>query len=223
MIIGREPMSRLVPPRSGIVRAMAFALLGLGSAAIPGCESPAGIAGAVVGTTALGAQAPTHEIEQIYYLGAFDPQEQVPSSVYRIRVHGQASFMSRVKFASGWVKAELIDSLNSRVAFDKEGETTKVERGEGESLEAIQTGRRLILFGPEGFRKVPKDHRLVIVMGTNPEDFFKAIDTALGQAAVVEGEQLDEKTGQEIFAEILRVQGEAIRLADLRADIGNQP
>lgn len=194
-------------------RVVAFPFLCLFSL---GCESPLGIAGAAVGTTAFGAQAPTHEIEQIYYLGAFDPQEQVPSSVYRIRVHGQASFISLVKFASGWVRAELIDSLNSRVAFDKEGDVPKIERNE-DSLAAIQTGRRLILFGPEGFRKVPKDHRLVIVMGTNPEAFFKAVDAALGQAAVLEGERLDEKTGKVIYEELIRVQGEAVKMAELRA------
>ena len=38
--------------------------------------------------------------------------EQVPPSVYRVRVKGQASFLSATKFASGWVPADLVDSLS---------------------------------------------------------------------------------------------------------------
>src|SRR3954454_10006055 len=47
-----------------------------------GCATPAQTAlliGAGVGaTTATLAQAPGEEMEQIYYLGCFDPQEQIP-------------------------------------------------------------------------------------------------------------------------------------------------
>ena len=48
-----------------------------------GCGSAAGNfivgAGAV---TALGGEAANQELEQVYYLGVFDPQEQVPEAVY---------------------------------------------------------------------------------------------------------------------------------------------
>ncbi len=74
-----------------------------------------------VGVTLVGAQAPSHEIERIYYLGVFDPQDQLPPQVYRVRVHGQASFISFMRFASGWVHASLIDSLGGSVGFNKEG------------------------------------------------------------------------------------------------------
>src|SRR4051794_18904725 len=80
------------------------------------------IVGVAVPVTALLAVTPTNEIEQIYYLGVFDPQEQVPSTIYRIRVHGQSSALSNMRFGSGWVKAALIDSLNTSVHFD--GSTT---------------------------------------------------------------------------------------------------
>ena len=50
---------------------------------------------------------------------------------------------------------------------------------------SLPTGRKLVLFGPEGFRPVPKNHRLVIVMGSNPEEFFKAIDESLGMISKV--------------------------------------
>jgi hypothetical protein len=72
----------------------------------------------------------------------------------------------------------------------------------------LQTGRRLVLFGPEGFREAPRDHRLVILMGTSPEEFFKAIDTALGEISQV---QL-EKDNAGIQRELMQA------LIDLRAD-----
>ena len=42
------------------------------------------------------------------------------------------------------------------------------------------SGRRLMMFGPEGFREAPRNHRLVVVMGSSPEKFFSAVDEALG-------------------------------------------
>jgi hypothetical protein len=41
------------------------------------------------------------------------------------------------------------------------------------------------MFGPEGFREAPRDHRLVIVMGSSPQKFFSAVDSALGLVASV--------------------------------------
>ena len=52
----------------------------------------------------------------------------------------------------------------------------------GEEKSAL-TGRRLVMFGPEGFREAPKDHRLVVVMGSDPSAFFGAVDRALGTVA----------------------------------------
>ena len=132
----------------------------------------------VLGVTALAARTPAQEIEQIYYLGVFDPQEQVPPMVYRIRVHGQASILSGLQFGSGWVPAEIIDSLGSNISF-KDGNIKIEKAGEGLSS-SLTTGRRLVMFGPEGFREAPANHRLVIVMGSSPEDFFNAMDRSLG-------------------------------------------
>src|SRR4051794_16313012 len=77
-----------------------------------GCSTPEQTITLVGGTTSVLGQSPAQEIQQVYYLGVFDPQEQVPPAVYRITVHGQGSAMSFVRFASGWVPAPLIDSLN---------------------------------------------------------------------------------------------------------------
>ena len=125
-----------------------------------------------MGATLLGANSPSQEIQQIYYLGTFDPQGQLPPTIYRIRVHGQASFISFIRFASGWVPAHFIDSLSSSVNFKEQKSTSvSIDKGASETLAKLSTGRRLMQFGPEGFREAPRDHRLVIVMGCVPYRF----------------------------------------------------
>lgn len=95
---------------------------------LTGCETQfQSIALGAVGATVLGAQAPNNEIEQIYYLGSFDPQDQLPPQVYRVRVHGQASAISGTKFASGWVQSKLIDSLGTSVSFEKGSKNPKIQ------------------------------------------------------------------------------------------------
>ncbi len=80
----------------------------------------------VTGATVVGGHSPSNEIQQIYYLGVFDPHEQLPPTVYRVRVHGQASFISTTRFASGWVRADLIDSLGTSAAFDTKSGQLKI-------------------------------------------------------------------------------------------------
>ncbi len=81
--------------------------------ALSGCGSISPLDNLIYGTgatTLLGAHSPNNEIQQTYYLGVFDPQEQVPPTVLRVRVHGQASFISNTRYASGWVKASTVSS-----------------------------------------------------------------------------------------------------------------
>ena len=165
------------------------------------------------------AGAPGAEIEQIYYLGVLDPQEQVPSTVYRVRVHGQASAISFTSFASGWVRASLIDSLGSSIGADKETGDISITNTADADFGSLKTGRRLVLFGPEGFREAPKDHRLVIVMGASPEKFFKAMDESLGIVAEVKAEQRATSLQTELFQALIQVKGERERLDDLMRDI----
>ena len=148
-----------------------------------------------IGATLVGGQSPTHELEQIYYLGVFDPQEQIPPTVYRVRVHGQASFISFMRFGSGWVPAQVIDSLGTGVGFDDAGNIEITPAG-GEAPPTFETGRGLMMFGPEGFRPAPRNHRLVVVMGSNPEAFFSAVDETLGAVAGVMAEQRDAELQQ---------------------------
>lgn len=175
--------------RQIFITAVFFAVLSASTLLLDGCATPAQTAGlAIAATTVAGAQTVSDEIEQIYYLGVFDPREQLPPTIYRVRVHGQSSIISRGKFGSGWAPAAFIDSLSARVKTTDEGNETRfsLDADQDQSkLSTLKTGRRLMMFGPEGFREAPADHRLVIVMGADPSAFFEAIDTALGDLSQV--------------------------------------
>ncbi len=202
------------PRRFRVVGPLLMAII-----AASGCATSEQTAGLIVGLTAAGAVSPAQEIEQIYYLGVFDPQEQLPPQVYRIRVHGQASFISFMRFASGWVPAQLVDSLNASAVFKSDEPGIEWNKGEDDELASLKPGRRMIMFGPEGFREVPKNHRLVIVMGSSPEAFFGSIDEALGTVAEIRREQLDSAVAQQLLTELQRVHAESLRLADFQADL----
>jgi hypothetical protein len=146
-----------------------------------GCHTAAETAGLVAGATATGAISPANEIEQVYYVGTFDPEEQLPPQVYRLRVHGQSSAISGDSFASGWVPAKLIDSLSGRVTLDPYGGSGPVITGPSSADEVnLNVGRRMWMFGPEGFRVAPADYRLAIVMSADPSKYFDAMDQMLG-------------------------------------------
>ncbi len=194
-------------------------VLGLLGLWLTGCTTGE-IIGSSVGATVLGANTPSQEIQQTYYLGAFDPQEQLPPTVYRIRLHGQASFISFMRFASGWVPAPLIDSLSSSVGFEEEKTGgVRIDAGASEQLAKLTTGRRLMVFGPEGFREAPRDHRLVVVMGSSPEDFFEAIDESLGIIAEARASQADDALDEKLFQALIELRSERQKLQDLERDV----
>jgi hypothetical protein len=190
---------------------------------LTGCSTFAGnvVLGAV-GSTLLGARSPAHEIEQIYYLGVLDPQEQLPEAIYRVTVKGQASFISGTKFASGWVPGAVIDSLSSRVTLDPNKAAGDLAITGGTEMPALKTGRRLVLFGPEGFREAPRDHRLIIVMGSSPQAFFQAVDAALGDFAEIQLERGNADLRQKIFEALLKLKDDQKAVKDLRIDFGEE-
>jgi hypothetical protein len=173
------------------------------------------------GVTAAGAYAPSHEIEQIYYLGVFDPQEQIPPQIYRVKVHGQASFISLTKFATGWVPAEVADSLNIQLEHDENGKLIYMKQDKQQSSFSLQTGRRLVLFGPEGFREAPRNHRLVILMGTNPSKYFGAVKEVLNQAQKNSLQQNNDEISSKILAALTRIEDEKDQLKQLNNDTHN--
>ena len=194
-----------------LLLALTFVVTGCGSLPVRERNSLAGIA------FGLGALTPTTDIEQTYYLGVFDPQDQLPPTIYRVRVRGQASAINFTRYASGWVRADLIDSLSTVAKFDNQTGAVKISPAE-EEVKAIANGRRLVMFGPEGFREAPKDHRLVIVMGSSPEKFFSGIDQALGVVASAtqgfSGPQLE----QSLFRELTLLRNQKSRLEAIRSE-----
>jgi len=179
-----------------------------------------GTVGGITVATLLGARSPTHEIQQVYYLGVFDPREQVPPSIYRLTVHGQSSFMSATKFASGWVPASMADSLDSHIQFNEKSDKLEFSSGDNK-IEKLKTGKRLVLFGPEGFREAPKDHRLVVVMGSNPEAYFQAVDEALGvMAGLIKERTLTPQAEDKLIVdEIMKIGDERENLDKQRRDL----
>lgn len=174
----------------------------------------------ILGTTSC-ASFGAHKIHQIYYLGIFDPLEQVPPSLYRIRVRGQADFISRTNYAAGWVPAALVDSLGGSIAFDPESKELRFGPPGGDAKVELETGRRMMLFGPEGFREAPAGHRLAIVMASDPSKFFEAIDDVLGQLSAAKAlSQSDPRTSKEaVLDRVLAATRERDALERLDLDV----
>lgn len=194
-----------------------------------GCANSTEYAWMGAGTTAYLSQAPANEIEQVYYLGVFDPQDQVPPTIYRLTVRGQASALSQMKFGSGWLHSSLIDSLETKASFSRDSDRASIEKPSAfsksdDSLHAqgLKTGRRLVLFGPEGFREAPKDHRLVIVMGASPDKFFGAMDQALSFVNVIESDPIDPEVVRKIIVTREQLRSDQQRLLELKAEVDRQ-
>lgn len=164
------------------------------SVLLAACASPLEYAGLGAGVTAALGRMPSHEIQQVYYVGVLDARnEQIPPAIYRITVRGQSSFISATRFASGWVPAALVDSLGTRMSFTSDGDLEITGNDETENAK-LTTGRGLMMFGPEGFRRAPRDHRLVLVMASDPSEYFQAIEETLGQIATAQQQSRDRKS-----------------------------
>ncbi len=138
---------------------------------------------ALAGTVGL-SLTPSFDLEQTYYLGSFDPAGQLPPTLYRIRVRGQSSILNSTKFASSWVPAEVVDALTGSAQLDVKSGKVTIESDTAHAKNINESGRRLMQFGPEGFRSAPKNHRLVILMGASPETVEQAFSQALGTVAM---------------------------------------
>lgn len=180
---------------------------------------------AVSGTAATiyAGRSPASEIEQTYYLGIFDPQEQLPPEVYRVRIHGQASMLSQTKFASGWVPAEVVDSLGSQIGFSPRTTASGESNGLGgleinkskEFMSSLSSGRRQILFGPEGFLEAPRNHRLVVLMGTSPDKFFRAVDETLGSLSGADDAARQNQLRKKVMEALFLLGQERLKLQEL--------
>jgi hypothetical protein len=180
-----------------------------------GCNLTPFEKGAVV--VAGAAIAPSNEIEQIFYLGVFDSQSQVPQTIYRIRIHGQASMLNSMKFGSGWVKSDLIDSLTSQAEIVNQSNSLSGDNGKifDEQL-GIDSQRKLIAFGPEGFRVSPKNHRLVVVMGSSPDAFFSSVDRVLGEQSKVHNTAVSQELVRLLFDSLTSVNAQKKSLSSVK-------
>lgn len=152
---------------------------------------------AVSALTVSGSLTPNADIQQTYYLGSFDPASQLPPSVYRIRVSGQSSILNQARFASGWYPAGLVDSLTGQLGMDVKTGTVTAS-GSTETTSNL-TGRGLVMFGPEGMRDAPRNHRLVVIMGSNPEQVEQAFSSALRTVASVRFGQSGATLDRDLF------------------------
>jgi hypothetical protein len=204
-----------------------FLVMVLVSAVLTGCADPliSGTAGGIVLTTLVGGRSPSHEIEQVYYLGVFDPDDQVPPSLYRLTVRGQASFISAMNFASGWVPASFVDSLGTRMELKPKGGEIEFRTSQGVDPVILKPGRRLVMFGPEGFREAPADHRLVVVMGSNPQAYFTAVEEVMGAVAAARREQSQTAVDvrRSIAEDLLKLAEERVKVAEFRATLVVDP
>ena len=109
-----------------------------------------------------------------------------------------------------------MDSLSGRIDLGKQTalEENKLPASNEDNKNALN--RRLIMFGPEGFREAPKNHRLVVVMGASPETFFNAVDRALGVVAeVTQGDDMQTDSPQAIWSDLLHMREEKRALQSL--------
>lgn len=111
------------------------------------------------------------EIKTTHYLGVFDPAEQVPQELYKITIQGRASSVSNVKYATGWVPAAQADLLQSDLRHDDSG-AVKLAGGDSGTV-SVGPRRRFFEIGPTGVSTEPDDGRFVIVMGSDPDYFFR--------------------------------------------------
>jgi len=201
---------------SVLTKTLVLVLL-LSSLFLVGCATPAQTTGLILGAaTAAGAYSPDREIEQVYYLGVFDPREQVDPTIYRIRIHGQASLLSTVKFASGWVPAPVVDSLAGRLIINANGNgDVQISHPDSTNYVELTTGRRFWSFGPEGFRENPKDYRLVVVMGGSPDAFFKSIDRALGDIGAAQNQTSAKAVQSKIIEQLLELEKSRVELQEI--------
>ena len=207
---------RASPACSATLLVSCLFVVGLG-----GCGATAVVNRNVASAAAITAASlsPSAELEQTYYLGSFDPRGQLPPAIYRVRVRGQSSILNATRFASSWVPAEVVDSLSGSLAIDAKGGKITIQRDESVKSSSLEgAGRRLMQFGPEGFREAPAGHRLVVIMGSDPQMVEQAFSEALGSVAQVKFGRAGVPVERDIFALLLALGQEREKLNAITAE-----
>ncbi len=76
-----------------------------------------------------------------------------------------------------------------------------------------------MLFGPHGFREAPENHRLVLVMGSSPEEYFRALDTAIGEIPQILAERKRSNLNNLLFDALSKTRDEHRQLNELAKDV----
>jgi hypothetical protein len=79
-----------------------------------------------------------------------------------------------------------------------------------------------MMFGPEGFREAPANHRLVLVMGSSPEKYFEAVDTVLGTVSQAFAKQRQSGLTAELMTALTTTSRERADLAELRTRLESE-
>jgi hypothetical protein len=117
----------------------------------------------------------------------------------------------------------LVDSLAGRFVLDPNGQgEVQMFHSDSTNRVTLETGRRFWSFGPEGFRENPKDYRLVIVMGGSPDAFFKAIDHALGDMGVAQGQASSSTLQTKIIQQLLALEKSRVELQEVELQTARQ-
>jgi hypothetical protein len=158
-------------------------------------------------------------VKETFYVGRFDPLTQLPEELYRFRLKGSSGCLSSVRFASGWLPAEMVDPLDTQLTISPKGKVG-VDAGDENNKAHVEAYRTMRLFGPEGFVEVPKDFRLCVIMGSDPGEFFRmstallsAKDTSSLLGAGAEEMSLARKKG---IDELARIEAELEKVENVK-------
>ena len=75
------------------------------------------------------------------------------------------------------------------------------------------------MFGPDGFREAPANHRLVIVMGSQADVFFSQMDKALGEYSSITAERDNLPLQRDFMAALLALKDDRQKVRDLKLNL----
>ena len=116
-------------------------------------------------------------VQTTHYIGVFDPHEQVPQELYRVTITGESDLLSSVKYGSGWVAASAADLL----AMDTDGGVNAAATKDSLPAQSappphLEARRRFFEIGPLGVSTEPQDGRFVVIMSSDPNQFFRRLE-----------------------------------------------
>lgn len=154
------------------------------------------------------------KFEETYYVGVFEKNADQPLQLYRFTMKGHADFGSKVKYESGWFRADALEAAvggtgDVATYYMTAGYSTNSEHSNTRTTGANTTqpasgsnepGDVVYVVGPEGKGQVLRDRRLVIFMAVDPspitnaiQSFAQNLDTQLSTALITAKREQDEK------------------------------